>query len=396
MKGFLSQRSIQIFLAIVLYLGLSPILPQEAHQGLYAISLLMKDLLLWILPLSVGFFIAHAVFSFEKQAPLFILTLFIFEWLSNSLCVWYTFGCGHLAIHSLSTMSGGEIVDNFTPLWRFAFSKPAWWTADKGSFVGLAVGLIAAFAFPKLRIFLTQGKMVAEKILTNFFSRLISLFILGFVAKMHQTDLLRQMSVQYADFILWLVVFLIAYIALLFFLGSGFSKAVFFKSIKNLTPAAGIAFSSGCSLSSMPWTIEGASKNLQNPDLAKAVIPATTNIQQVGDCIMQTFLCFLIYFHFYGHAPSLAVWIPFSLVFVLARFATAAVLGGAIFLMLPIYESYLQFTPEMIAIILAFNVILDPLVTCSNVIANGALCRIFEKVWLVVKDPKQLRLRKNR
>src|SRR5690606_6358153 len=152
----------------------------------------------------------------------------------------------------------------------------------------------------------------------------------------------------------------------------GFSLTRFFKSVKNLLPAAGISFSSGCSLSTMPWTIEGAAKNLDNPDLAKAVIPATTNIQQIGDCIANTFLCFLIYFHFNGHAPALSVWIPFTLVFVLARFATAAVLGGAIFIMLPIYEAYLQFSPDMIAIILAFNVILDPLITSSNVVANGA------------------------
>ena len=75
------------------------------------------------------------------------------------------------------------------------------------------------------------------------------------------------------------------------------------------------------------------------------------------------------------------MWASFSLVFVLARFATAAVIGGAIFIMLPIYEAYLGFNAEMIAIILAFNVILDPVITASNVVANGALCQIFEKVW---------------
>lgn len=75
----------------------------------------------------------------------------------------------------------------------------------------------------------------------------------------------------------------------------------------------------------------------------------------------------------------------FSLIFVLARFATAAILGGAIFIMLPIYEAYLGFNAEMIAIILAFNVVLDPLVTSCNVIANGALCRIFEKVWIALQ-----------
>jgi Na+/H+-dicarboxylate symporter len=74
------------------------------------------------------------------------------------------------------------------------------------------------------------------------------------------------------------------------------------------------------------------------------------------------------------------MWVQFSLVFVLARFATAAVIGGAIFMMLPIYEKYLCFNAEMIAILLAFNVILDPIITCSNVLANGALCQMFEKV----------------
>ena len=39
----------------------------------------------------------------------------------------------------------------------------------------------------------------------------------------------------------------------------------------------------------------------------------------------------------------------------------------------------------MIAIILALNVVLDPLITSCNVMANGALCRVFEKVWTFVQ-----------
>jgi len=377
----LRKRSIQVVLVVAVYLGIASFLPAEAHQGLYAISLFIKDLLLWLLPITVSLFIAHAISSFEKQAPLFILSLFIFEAFSNSISVWYSFGCGHLAAGHLKTLLPYHFADTFDPLWRIPLTKPAWWSADKGTFAGIAVGLIAAFKFPSLRPFITKGKETAERILTKVFSRFIPLFILGFVARMYKTQLLNQMFTQYADFLLWLLLCLVGYIAFLFLIGSGFSIAGFFRSIKNIFPAAGVAFSSGCSLSTMPWTIEGTAKNLDNPDLAKAVIPATTNIQQIGDCIANTFLCFLIYLYFNGQAPALSVWVPFTIVFVLARFATAAVLGGAIFVMLPIYESYLSFTPEMIAIILAFNVILDPLITCSNVVANGALCRIFERTW---------------
>ncbi|MBS0624859.1 MAG: dicarboxylate/amino acid:cation symporter [Verrucomicrobia bacterium] len=384
MKNFFKSRSAQIFLVLALYFAASGMLPDEIPRGLYAASLTIKNLLLWMLPVTVGLFIAHAIASFEKRAPFFILTLFCFEAASNFLSVWYSYGCGQMAAHSLGTFSSGQIVDNFAPLWRLGWERPAWWSAEKGTFAGIGLGLIGAFGARGVGQAVRRGKEITEKILTNFFSKLIPLFVLGFVAKMGKTELLGQMFVQYADFLVWLAVILASYIGMIFLVGSGFSMREFIRSVKNLLPAGGIAFSSGCSLSTMPWTIEGSGKNLQNPELAKAVIPATTNIQQIGDCIANSFLCFLIYLHFNGESPPLAVWIPFSLVFVLARFATAAVLGGAIFIMLPIYESYLGFSSEMIAIILAFNVILDPLITCANVVANGGLCRVFERVWRAV------------
>ncbi|HEV7735774.1 MAG TPA: cation:dicarboxylase symporter family transporter [Chlamydiales bacterium] len=381
MRALLQHRSIQIFLTIAGYLAIAPFLPPEVHQGLYTISLFIKDLLLWILPLTVGIFIANAIASFEKKAPLFILLLFLFEGLSNSMSVWYTYGCGHLIGGGLHAIEAHPVIDAFSPLWRMPITKPIWWSADKGTFVGVGIGLLSVFAFPRLRKKLEEAKRLAERVITRTFSRLIPLFILGFVARMVKTEFFHQMFSQYAELFVWLPVFMALYIGALFFIGSGFSIQTCLRNMQNLLPAAGMAFSSGCSLSTMPWTIEGTSKNLRTPDLAKAVIPATTNIQQTGDCIAQAFLCFLIYLHFHGAPPPLSIWLPFSLVFVLARFATAAVFGGAIFIMLPIYEHYLSFTPEMIAIVLALNAILDPLITCSNVIANGALCRIFERVW---------------
>lgn len=393
-RTFLKNRSIQIAFVTSLYLVAASVLPMEVHRGLYTVSLFMKDLLLWMLPITIGLFIAHAISVFEKKALLFVLSLFLFEAVSNSMSVWYSFGCGHLVADHLQTIKAQPLMDTFSPLWRMPFIKPVWWSAEKGTVLGMILGLSVAFRFEFLRSILAKGKRLAECVLMQGFSRFIPFFVLGFIARMYQTGLLNQMISQYAEFLFYLFLVLSTYIVLLFFVGAGFSARTCFKNIQNLLPAAGVAFSSGCSLSTMPWTIEGTAKNLKYPDLAKAVIPATTNIQQIGDCIANTFLCFLIYLHFNGHPPSLWVWIPFSAVFVLARFATAAVLGGAVFVMLPIYEFYLGFTSEMIAIILAFNVILDPLITCSNVVANGALCRIFERAWSYIPVPTERHPRK--
>jgi len=385
MVGWLKNRGVQVLLIVGIYLCIANSLPPVYHRAFYTVSVFIKDLLVWLLPITIGLFIAHTICSFEKRAPLFILALLLFEGLSNFSSVWFALGSGHIAADFLPPIQMPAINVDFSPLWRLPIAKPSWWSADKGSIFGLALGCIAILWKGKETI--RRGKMIAQWILTRIFSRLIPLFILGFVARMHQTEILRHIFAHYSILLIWMLFFLSVYIFFLFLIGSGSWKGAL-QSLKNLSPAGALAFTSGCSLSTMPWTIAGASKNLQNPDFAKAIIPATTNIQQIGDCIINTFLCFLIYSHFYGHAPDLPTLVNFSVMFVLARFATAAIIGGAIYIMLPIYENYLSFNPEMIAIILAFNVILDPIVTASNVMANGALCRVFERVWRLFSGKK--------
>jgi len=381
----IKQRSVQTILVLALYISLASFLPLVVHQGFYSLSLFLKDVLIWNMPIVVGFFIAHTVNSFERRAPLFVLILLIFEAFSNLSSVWYAYGCASFAAEYLPVIKATTLESHFNPLWRLPFGRPSWWSAEKGAFVGLILGCISAFTHGShLRRFLEAGKNKVEWLLTKVFARLIPLFVLGFTAHMVQTKLINHVLAHYAILGLWLAVFLSLYLFFLFTLGAGVTVRKIIQNIKNLMPAGGVALTSGCSLSTMPWTIEGSAKNLRNPHLAKAIIPATTNIQQIGDCIANTFLCFLIYRHFFGYNPDIVTWSIFSCVFVLARFATAAVLGGAIFIMLPIYENYLSFNSEMIAIILALNVVLDPLITSTNVMANGALCRVFEKVWNIV------------
>lgn len=390
-KQSLKQRSVQTLLVLGLYLLFANMLPQSLHQGLYTLSLLIKDLLLWTMPLTVFIFIAYTIQGFERKAPLFILVLILFEALSNMSSVWYAFGSANLVVSQLPSFAATKISDQLAPLWRLPFNKPAWWSAQYGIVAGVLLGfMIGLKKNQSLNKIVIAGKYKMQWLLTKVFARLIPLFVLGFAAQIYRTKLLTQVFTYYSQLVLWLLLFLAFYLVLLFMLGSGRSLVLLLGNIKKMLPAGAIALTSGCSLSTMPWTIEGAAKTLKNPELANAIIPATTNIQQIGDCIANAFLCFLIFRHFYGYNPDLAMWLNFSLVFVMARFATAAVLGGAIFLMLPIYETYLNFNGEMIAIILALNVVLDPLITSCNVLANGALCRVFEKVWLNIQSKEPI------
>ncbi|MCE2993583.1 MAG: dicarboxylate/amino acid:cation symporter [Candidatus Jidaibacter sp.] len=336
-----------------------------------------------VMPLTVAIFIAATIQSFKNKAVFFILAITIFEACSNMMSVWYAMMSAYLVSDMMPPLNIASSAAQLEALWRFPFKMPAFWSADKGVLLGLLIGLLLPFTHNKIaHKSLQAAKNTMEYLLTKIFARLIPLFVLGFVVQMHASKMLDNAITNYASLILVLIVILVIYISFLFLLSSGLSYTRFTRHVKNLLPAGGISLTSGCSLSTMPWTISGASKNLNHPSFASAVIPTTTNIQQIGDCIAQTLMCSMIYLQFYGHLPDLATFSAFSVAFVLARFATAAMLGGAIFVMLPIYETYLHFNSEMIALILAFNVLLDPIITSSNVMANGALCRVFERIWL--------------
>lgn len=378
----LQNRTIQTILVLTLYSIVAPVLPIAAHQTFYTISIFIRDLLIWMMPITVCILIASTIDKFENKAPLFILVLITFEACSNFLSVTYAFMTGSLISNNIPNFEIITLDEDFKTLWRIPFVKPAWWSADKGSIAGLIIGCLSAFSYSiTLKHGLGKAKTFIEQMLTKVFARLIPLFILGFIAQIYKTGMLSHMIINYTILVLYLLMFLGIYVMLIFAIGAGFKPTEMLRHLKNLAPAWLMALTSGCSLSTMPWTIEGTAKNLRVPALAHAIIPATTNIQQVGDCITNALLCFLMYKQFFGYTPDGLTWSAFTLVFVAARFATAAVLGGAIFLMLPIYQTYLDFNDEMIAIILALNVILDPIVTSTNVIANGGMAKIFENIW---------------
>ena len=334
------------------------------------------------MPITVGVFIASTIDAFERRAPIFVLMLVLFEGFSNFFSVCYSYLAGYIVSGQLPEFAIAALNEHFSVIWRIPFVKPLWWGADKGCIIGLIIGCISAWiGHAGLRNSLHRAKSCIEILLTKWFAKVIPIFVVGCIAQIYKTGMLNHIMLHYSVLVAYLIVALLIYMSMIFAIGNGFRMHDSLRDIKNLLPAGLVALTSACSISTMPWTIKGAEQNLKDPNLARVIIPATTNIQQVGDCITNAFLCFLIYRSFFGHNPDFVTWSAFTVVFVATRFATAAVTGGTIFLMLPIYQHYLSFNDEMMTIILALNVVLDNVITSVNVMGNGGLAKVFENLW---------------
>lgn len=376
---------LQIIFCLLLAIYIFPVLDQSVLQFFYAVSLSIKELLMVFLPIAVFVYIVTAIATLGNKAPLFIVALCGFEYFSNFCAVLYAYALGNVFVDGafIHPNAAAETVTCLKPLWQFGLHLPSFWTADKGVWGGIAIGVLFAL-FKREPHFLKTPHGIIDWIFKRVFQRLIPLFILGFLANAFHTGGLAQMA-QYGEAVLISTAGVLFYIGVLFSAAASFKVKETLHYIKNAFPSFLMGLTSASSMATMPTTIACAMKSTQDPDFPKTIIPATTNIQQIGDSIINAFLCLVILKTFGFELPDILSWLSFAFVYAFARFATSAVMGGAIFIMLPIYERFLGFTPEMTAMILAMNVILDPIITATNIYANGALCLVFERFWNFVQ-----------
>ena len=390
LSSFFLSTPVQLLSIVVLVFLFASHIPQEAARGAYTISLLIKDLLLIVLPIAVASYIASTLISFRQNAILLVITLLTFEAISNATSVIYAYTVATSFENWIPVFKGTqEQFASLIPYFTIGNIRPPFWSSTNGVLAGAVIGIIAAFCKPGYfcqTVFKLRDLM--GLVFSRIFIRLIPFYVLDFLLYMHHSGLLNQIIHSYAAVIIMITMAIAAYFLMLTTIASEFKNERFVRIINNLWPAGVIAFTSMSSAATMPFTISATEKNLKNPKFAGMLIPATTNIQQIGDCIANALLCLVILKNFGKPIPDMWVWLPFMAGFTLARYTTAAVLGGAIFIMIPLYEFYLGFTPEMVALILALNVVLDPIITSMNVLCNGTLAIIFERVWLFISGSK--------
>lgn len=386
-RRVLTSNAFHILSVLFIYFLFADSLPFKVHQLLYTASIAIKDAIMLLIPVIAFVFIAYAFISFGKQAPLLISVLLVFIAVSGLIGTWYGLLCAKFVSNSLEfAKASGPVSYALEPMFVLPITRPAWWAADRACLLGLCIGLVVViwdieFATKAL----SRARDVLQRYIVKFLGRVMPLFVLGFVVQMHESRLITSMLSTYALSVCWLLVALVLYSAIVALIGTKGNVPLAVQDIKNMIGACVISATSGSSLVAMPLAIKAVEKNLNDTKIPAMIIPFTTNMQMVGDCILNVFLCFLIYVGFYGVDPDFSTLLSFSIMFISMRFSGSAIMGGTIFLMLPLYEEYLRFTPDMLFLISAFNVLLDPIDGFFNVLINGLLCRIFASLWNVVQ-----------
>lgn len=376
MKEFGLIIKLGILIGLIMFFG--DLVPTGIQRAFFTVSIFMKETLVFFMPLIVFAFIFSCLSSFQKRAPLLIVMILTCVILSNFAFTQLGYFAGDIFLPHLD-YPANQSVQKLTPF--FVVPYPSLISTDIALLIGTFAGLYGAFwGNAKL---VTWGNFLKNKVqgaLTKIFIPLVPLYVIGFLFKIQHDDSLFDMLAGYGPMIGLIVGVQMTSILFFFFKANLGNLKQMRISLKNVFPSGLVALSTMSSAATLPLTLEAAEKNMKNKALAEVVVPATTNIHHVGDSVAVPILIAAV-LAINGVEPmSYGTFLVFSMYYMVAKFGVASVPGGEVIVLLPVLGNHFGFTDSMSGLLTTLYILMDPFITVTNVLSNGAFAILMDKL----------------
>lgn len=379
----LTRTPIQLVLCILFASTVGNFLPVQLINFTYSLSCLLKEILMVMLPIIIFAYLTGALLSFAKHGPILILSVLLMVCISNSCIVLtsYTIGNYLLPLITHTNMEGSiaQIESKINGLWSWHI--PTLLAPNHSLIAGIFVGLMGGiFNIVELKNIVHKLRKYVDIFLQKVFMPLLPVYILGFLLKMQYEGSLIEIANNYSKVLIAIFILITIYLFLMYLFAAKFNFSRAIKFIKEMLPAGITGFSTMSSTATMPVTLKATEKNLGHKAFADFVIPTTLGMHMVGDGISIVLIALSLLIMNGQGIPDFSVYLTFVIYYCIAKFSCAGVSGGTIFILLTIMQEYLNISPNLTPIILILNLLLDPFITSSNVMGNGAFAIISKKI----------------
>lgn len=348
----------------------------------YTFSLFFKEILSLCLPFIIFSFVVKGILSFKKNAPFILAILIAAIFVSNSIIALLTYGVALLFVpHIVKDMSVTSFAmgQSLEPYCRF--SLPFSISSEHALILAIVVGIFLSLVrLPKVESVVNLLKNIVETFLNSYFIPLLPLYVFGFLLEVHYKGIFESLFVHYGKTFCIIfatqTVFILAY----YVIAARGSVSRAFTYIRNAWPSYVTAFSTMSSTATIPVSINCAEKNIGNRPLAQISMPIMANIHLLGDSVATPLLALVTSALFLGQMPDFGAYATFVSYFCTAMLAVSGIPGGGIIVMIPVLVSQFGFNQEMISIVTALYLLLDPFGTAANVMGDGALIIVVKRV----------------
>jgi Na+/H+-dicarboxylate symporter len=354
----------------------------EIIRLFFTISLFFKECLQFLLPFIIFSFISSGILAFKKNAPAVLAILLSCIVLSNALVAFFSYFTG-TALFSLIIEPGtslGNITSSAIQPF-FTFALPHFIRSELALLAAVITGMFLSFVdLPQMNSSIISLKKMVETVITRLFIPILPLYIFGFLLSIQHQGIFGQLFASYGKTFGLIACLQLVVLFTLYSIASHFSLTTTLLYIKNALPSYITAFGTMSSTATIPVTAQCAEKNGVEAPLALMATPILANVHLLGDAITTPILALVTLYLFTGEIPTIAAYATFVGYFCLNMLAASGIPGGGIIVMIPILISLLGFNDEMISIITTLYLLQDGLGTAGNVMGDGALMIIINKI----------------
>ncbi|MDR1255573.1 MAG: cation:dicarboxylase symporter family transporter [Puniceicoccales bacterium] len=375
----LKKTPIILLILIIAAFSCGSLVPVPLLRAFLGISLTLKSVILFLLPLLICGLLFSTFHRLGGNASRIVAIVLSVLCCSNFFATYLSHFIGK-AVYSSMEISLTQISSASELLPLFNCQLPKIIPNALAMVLGILGGIFIPKIMPKHIAKLSGAVDLFVSQLLRGISWIIPPFLFGFLLKIRYDGLVVLLIRQYAPIVVTIIAAMAIYLFLFFFFASGmrFGKAL--SCLKNMVPPVICAFGSMSSASALPYTIVAVEKNAANKSLAKSTVSLATNVHLMGDCIAIPILIYAILKSYGFPQPPPVLYLVFTLQFVIAKFSVAAVPGGGIMVMLPIIEHCFGFNGAMSSLIFSLYILLDPICTSANVLGNGALAQLIDRI----------------
>lgn len=385
----LKNIPLQLALSILLSLVISSKLDLFYIRFFYTISSCFIEILLFVLPIIVFSFILRALVNLKSGSIPLLCLIFVGVTVSNCLALttayFFSKTCLPLVGLKFSADFAEKFSSNVTTL--FTFNLPHFIGTETALIIGIISGITLNFFNEKSKIYGTlknASVWLSDKVsllLSNIFIPLLPFYVFGFCLKLSYDKALIHLFQQYGKVFCISLILLIAYLFTLYLVAASGNIKKTFSFIKTMLPAGLTGFCTMSSAATMPITLRCTEEVTHDKSFSDLVIPSTANIHMLGDDLTIIITAMTLLSIFGMPWPDLIAFLPFAFAFSIAKLSCVGIPGASVFVILPIMQTYLGFTPEMLSILTTIYVLQDPFGTASNVMGNGAFTLILQRIF---------------
>ncbi|MGL5263990.1 MAG: cation:dicarboxylate symporter family transporter, partial [Candidatus Rhabdochlamydia sp.] len=204
-----------ILLAIILLILLiDPFMPLYLKQFLYSLSLSVKSLIIFMLPLIIFMLLFKTISQLSRTATKMIFLILVALCCSNFLSTMISYQIGSI-IYQLDlciTMPPDQI--NLMPIWSFALPKLI--ANDHAMFAGIFFGILFSLFKPALSLKISLYFEKAIQKMLNMLTFIIPIFISGFIIKLIHDQLIHTIIYDYSLIFILVAISQFIYIACIY------------------------------------------------------------------------------------------------------------------------------------------------------------------------------------